>query len=112
MAFKYPGGLITKNPVTPSGPYQTGSASGIWKLSEEAYWKQQGLWPIAGNVVPTFDYLVVAGGGGGSYQTGAGGGAAASGGAQAIGYAGTQGLIVIAYYVSTARAFSYGYIIG
>lgn len=41
MSKQYPGGLITKTPVTPT----TSSASGIWTLSEQAYWQKQGLWP-------------------------------------------------------------------
>ena len=50
MSTQYPGGLITKTPVTPSGPYQTDTASGIWTLDQQAYWKKLGLWPTAGNV--------------------------------------------------------------
>jgi hypothetical protein len=59
MSKQYPGGLITKTPVTPAGPYEDGSAPGIWTLEEQAYWKKQGLWPTAGNV-PTdlyFNYV-------------------------------------------------------
>ena len=49
MSKKYPGGLITKTPVAPAGPFQNGAASGVWTLSQAAYWQEQGLWPIAGN---------------------------------------------------------------
>lgn len=49
MSERYPGGLITKTPVTPSGPYQTSSASGIWTREQQMYWQKQGLWPTAGN---------------------------------------------------------------
>lgn len=41
MSNRWPGGLIRKTPVTPSG----GTASGLWTLAEAAYWKKQGLWP-------------------------------------------------------------------
>jgi hypothetical protein len=49
MSKKYPGGLITKTPVAPAGPFQDDAASGVWTLSQAAYWQEQGLWPIAGN---------------------------------------------------------------
>ena len=60
MSDRYQGGLITKTPVTPSGPYQDGAAPGIWTLEQQAYWKAQGLWPIAGNIDTGdayFDYV-------------------------------------------------------
>ena len=41
MSNRWPGGIIRKTPVTPSG----GTASGLWTLAEAAYWKKQGLWP-------------------------------------------------------------------
>lgn len=50
MSKKYIGGLITKTPVTPAGPYQTGAASGVWTLEQMQYYVKQGIWPIAGNV--------------------------------------------------------------
>lgn len=53
MSKKWPGGIITPTPVTPTGPYQNGSASGIWTIMQMDYWLQQGLWPIAGNAPPT-----------------------------------------------------------
>ena len=61
MSFTYPGGLITKTPVTPAGPYQNGAASGVWKLSEIAYWVKQGLWPTAGNLPedPYYKYVTM-----------------------------------------------------
>lgn len=49
MSKKWPGGIITPTPATPSGPYQDGAAPGIWTLSQQSYWQKQGLWPIAGN---------------------------------------------------------------
>lgn len=50
MSKQYPAGIISKNAVVPAGPYQTGAASGIWTMDQQAYWNKQGLWPIAGNV--------------------------------------------------------------
>jgi len=50
MSKQYPGGLITKSPVTPSGPYTTDTASGIWTLDQQAYWAKLGQWPTAGNL--------------------------------------------------------------
>jgi hypothetical protein len=52
MSQKYPGGLITKSPVTPSGPYEDSAASGIWTLDQQAYWRKLNQWPIPGNVQP------------------------------------------------------------
>ena len=49
MSQRWPGGLIKPTPITPTGPYQDGSASGVWTLDQMEYWLQQGLWPIAGN---------------------------------------------------------------
>ena len=48
MSNQYPGGIITKNPATPTGPYETGAAPGIWTLTQQAGYKQQGVWPTAG----------------------------------------------------------------
>ena len=51
MSTKYPGGIITaENPVTPSGPYQTSAASGMWTLEQAAYWIKANQWPLAGNI--------------------------------------------------------------
>ena len=41
----YQANIITKSPVTPAGPSPTGSAPGIWRLDEVAYWVKQGVWP-------------------------------------------------------------------
>ena len=54
MSMKWPGGLIRKTPVTPTGPLQNGAAPGMWTLAEASYWTKQGLWPIAGNAPPLF----------------------------------------------------------
>ena len=50
MSERYPGGIITKTPVTPSGPYQNGTAPGIWTLDQQLQFQQQGIWPTAGLV--------------------------------------------------------------
>jgi hypothetical protein len=52
MSKQYPGGLITKSPVTPSGPYANSTAPGVWTLEQQAYWQKQGQWPTAGAVNP------------------------------------------------------------
>lgn len=51
MSKQWPGGIITKNQATPTGPYQNGTASGVWTLDQMNYWLKQGLWPIAGNAL-------------------------------------------------------------
>lgn len=99
MSKQYPGGLITKNPVTPSGSGATSSASGVWTLAEQAYWQKQGLWPNPANVAGqqayttpgTYSWVaptgvtsvsVVAVGGGGASR----GAAGAGGGGGALAY--------------------------
>lgn len=52
MSKNWPGGIITKNQATPTGPYQDGGAPGVWTLDQMEYWLKQGLWPIAGNSNP------------------------------------------------------------
>ena len=48
MSERYPGGIITKTPVTPTGPYQNGTAPGVWTLDQQLQFQQQGIWPTAG----------------------------------------------------------------
>jgi len=50
MSERYPGGIISKTPVTPTGAYETSSASGVWTLDQQAYWAKLNNWPTAGNV--------------------------------------------------------------
>jgi hypothetical protein len=50
MSQRYPGNIVRATPLTPTGPLQTGAASGVWTLDQAQYWLRQGLWPIAGNV--------------------------------------------------------------
>lgn len=57
MSQRYQGGVITKTPVTPSGPYQTSTAPGIWTLNQALQYIKQGIWPTAGNSL----YWVVSG---------------------------------------------------
>lgn len=52
MSKNWPGGIITKNQATPTGPYEDGGAPGVWTLDQMEYWLKQGLWPIAGNPAP------------------------------------------------------------
>ena len=72
---KWPGAVVSDTPVVPAGPYQDGTASGVWTLDQVAYWQKQGLWPVAGNVAPKaligsgsfgsarIDYIVIPSGG-------------------------------------------------
>jgi len=45
MSERWPGGLISKTPVTPTGPNYNGTAPGIWTIDQMNYWKSRGLWP-------------------------------------------------------------------
>ena len=62
MSIKnWPGGRISPTPPTPSGPYENSTASGVWTLDQVAYWRQQNLWPLAGNPAPdpNFEYVTM-----------------------------------------------------
>jgi hypothetical protein len=48
MSNRWPGGLIRRTPVTPTGPFQDSVAPGMWSLADAAYWKKQNLWPTQG----------------------------------------------------------------
>ena len=95
MSEQYPGGFISKSPPTPTGPFETDLAYGMWTLSQAAAYIKQGLWPTAGNPntgqqayttagtyswvapigVTSVSVVAVGGGGsGGSNQYGGGGG--------------------------------------
>jgi hypothetical protein len=50
MSTKYPGGIISKTAPVPTGPYENGTAPGVWTLEQQAEFVRQGIWPIAGNV--------------------------------------------------------------
>jgi hypothetical protein len=53
MSTRWPGGIINQTAPVPSGPYQDSTAPGVWTLEQQAYLKQQGLWPIPGNINPS-----------------------------------------------------------
>lgn len=48
MSERYPGGIISKTAPTPTGPYENGTAPGIWTLEQQLQYQQQGVWPTAG----------------------------------------------------------------
>jgi len=50
---RYLGNIITDTPTAPAGPYQDSAASGVWSLAEAFAYTKAGLWPTAGNAVPT-----------------------------------------------------------
>jgi hypothetical protein len=52
MSQQYPGGIITKNAVVPSGPYQDSTASGVWTLDQASQYVKAGNWPTFGNANP------------------------------------------------------------
>ena len=55
---RWPGRLITKTPIAPSGSSAFDSAPGVWTIPEVAYWTKRGLWPNAANVGdPYFKYV-------------------------------------------------------
>ena len=53
MSTRYPGGIITKTPVVPAGPYENGTAPGIWTLDQQLQATKAGIWPTAGNIDPS-----------------------------------------------------------
>jgi hypothetical protein len=55
MSTRWPGGIINQTAPVPSGSFASSAASGIWTLEQQAYWKQQGLWPIPGNFAPNIE---------------------------------------------------------
>ena len=57
MSRKWPGSLITKTKVTPTGPLESGTASGVWTLAEALQWTGKELWPIAGNTPPEIIFI-------------------------------------------------------
>ena len=61
MSDRWPGGIIRKTPVIPTGPNQNGSASGVWTMDQAAYWQRQGLWPTQGVGAPDpfFPYVTM-----------------------------------------------------
>jgi len=57
MSRKWPGSLITKTKVTPAGPLESGTASGVWTLAEALQWTGKELWPTAGNKPPEIIFI-------------------------------------------------------
>ena len=55
----YQGSIITKTPITPSGPYQCGAASGVWTIDQMVGWQKAGLWPTAGNAYGTVGIFAI-----------------------------------------------------
>ena len=55
MSTRWPGGIINQTAPVPAGSFATSSAPGLWTLEQQAYWKQQGLWPIPGNLPPNIE---------------------------------------------------------
>ena len=60
MSRTYQGSFITKTPITPSGPFQCGAASGVWTIDQMVGWQKAGLWPTAGNAFGTVGIFVAA----------------------------------------------------
>ena len=61
MSKQYPGGIVSKTAVTPSGPYETSTASGIWTLDQQMAYAKQDNWPTAGRLPPDpqFNYVTM-----------------------------------------------------
>lgn len=56
----YQANIIIKNPATPTGPKANGSAPGMWRMNEVAYWIKQGVWPDPSIVSdPYFPYVTL-----------------------------------------------------
>lgn len=53
MSTRYPGGVITKTPVVPAGPFENGAAPGVWSLEQQLQAQKAGIWPLAGNIDPS-----------------------------------------------------------
>jgi hypothetical protein len=73
VSERYPGGIITKSTTTPTGPYQNGTAPGIWTLDQQLQFQQQGIWPTAGllpnYIEDVFSTYLYTGTGGATTQT-------------------------------------------
>jgi len=53
MSRTYQGGIITNSPATPTGPFQCGTAPGIWTIDQMLAWQKAGVWPLAsGGLAP------------------------------------------------------------
>jgi len=65
MSDRWPGGIVRATPVTPTGPFQNGTAPGVWTTDQASYWIKQGLWPTAGNTITQLMATLVTGNYGG-----------------------------------------------
>lgn len=52
MSGRYPANVISPTAAAPAGPYDKSAAYGVWSISDAAYWRGQGTWPIPGNKQP------------------------------------------------------------
>ena len=68
MSQRWPGGIVRSTPVTPTGPFQMGTAPGMWTVEQANYWLKQGLWPIAGNTITQLMATLATGNYGGGYN--------------------------------------------
>lgn len=68
MSDRWPGGIVRATPVAPTGPFQAGTAPGVWTMEQAAYWTKQGLWPTAGNTITQLMATLATGNFGGGYN--------------------------------------------
>lgn len=61
MSRRYKGGVISATAPVPTGPYQSGTAPGIWTLPRQMQSAAAGTWPTAGNIL--FNTIAVMTGG-------------------------------------------------
>ena len=52
MSRRYKGGVTSATAPVPTGPYQCGTANGIWTLPQQMQSTAAGTWPTAGNSAP------------------------------------------------------------
>lgn len=48
MSKRYPGGLIRRKMIAPTGPSESGRAPGVWTLEQAMQYKKAGVWPTQG----------------------------------------------------------------
>ena len=61
MSRRYKGGVISATAPVPTGPYQCGTAKGIWTLPQQMQARAANIWPIAGNLQPGQEAFTTAG---------------------------------------------------
>jgi hypothetical protein len=52
MSRRYKGGVISATAPVPTGPFQCGTAKGIWTLPQQMQARAANIWPIAGDIAP------------------------------------------------------------